>query len=82
MVSPFAFRTLSRGLMTSQSARMLGATARRTAGQQLGRRAYSSAKGSETKASSDLPWSVHDVPPLSYPCGKSMPNWLVSVTNP
>lgn len=59
MASPFAFRTLSKGLRTPHSARMFGATARRTAGQQLGRRAYSSAKAGESaKASSDIPWFV------------------------
>jgi len=47
-----AFRTF----MTSQSARMLGATARR-AGQQAGRRTYSTAKPTEGKGS-DLPWLV------------------------
>lgn len=47
-----AFRTF----MTSQSARMLGATARR-AGQQAGRRTYSTAKATEGKGS-DLPWLV------------------------
>lgn len=48
-----AFRTF----MTSQSARMLGATARR-AGQQAGRRTYSTAKPAEGKGS-DIPWLVY-----------------------
>lgn len=49
-----AFRTF----MTRQSVRMVGATARR-AGQQLGRRTYSTAgPGTEAKQS-DLPWLVY-----------------------
>lgn len=48
-----AFRTF----MTSQSARMLGATARR-AGQQAGRRTYSTTKPAEGKGS-DIPWLVY-----------------------